>query len=214
MFKDPHEHLVIGITKARLADNIIPEEEILDVASGSLGEESLHRSFKGYTCIRIEQDDIALNQAMIAEVFKKGSVKNFVKMGFIQSNKIEEIFDKVRPTVEIKAMAIAEWIDTIDGIFSHHTIEIDFDQEKTFQAMSDALNSDELLSNSQRNEILRQLGLLNLKQAQKRDQWLQIASPTYVRTILGLLPKYRAVDRILAQSDNCALRVGLYKADM
>ena len=148
MFKDPREHLVIGVTKARLADNIIPEEDILDVAQGNVGEESLHRSFKGYTCIRIEQDDVALNQGMITEVFKKGCVKNYVKMGFIQSNKVEEIFDKVRPTTEIKAMAITEWIDTIDSIFSHHTIEIDFDQEKTFQAMNEALNSDELLSNN------------------------------------------------------------------
>ena len=113
-----------------------------------MGEESLHRSLKGYTGIRIEQDDIALNQAMIAEVFKKGCVKNYVKMGFIQSNKIEEIFDKVRPTTEIKAMAITEWIATIDSIFSKNSIEIDFDQEKTFQAMNEALNSDELLSNN------------------------------------------------------------------
>lgn len=34
MFKDPEKHLVIGITKARLTDNIIPEEEILDTAVG------------------------------------------------------------------------------------------------------------------------------------------------------------------------------------
>lgn len=76
MFKDPQKNLVIGITKARLADNIIPMEDILDVAMGQSGEESLNRSFKGYKCIRIEQDDVAMNQAMISEVFSKGCLKS------------------------------------------------------------------------------------------------------------------------------------------
>jgi hypothetical protein len=54
MFKDPSQHLVIGITKARLTDNIIPEEEVLDFAMGTVEDQELNRSFKGYTCIRIE----------------------------------------------------------------------------------------------------------------------------------------------------------------
>lgn len=154
MFKNPEDHLVIGVTKARLADSIIPQEEIIDVAMGQSGDEGSHRSFKNFTCIRIEQDDIGLNQQMIAEVFSKGCVKNYVKMGFIESRRIEEIFDKVKPTTEIRAMNTVEWINTIDAIFSSQTVQINFDQEKTFQSMSETLNSEELPSYNDRNEIL------------------------------------------------------------
>lgn len=104
MFKDPEEHLVIGITKARLTDNIIPEEEVLDVAMGQVDGQELNRSFKGFKCVRIEQDDVSMLQAMIKEVFKKGCVKGFVKMGFIQSNKIEDIFDKLKPNKDFDMM--------------------------------------------------------------------------------------------------------------
>lgn len=34
-----------------------------------------------------------------------------------------------------------------------------------------------------------------------------------MRTILGLLPKYAVVDKILISSNNCALHLGLYKVD-
>ena len=53
MFKDPEDHLVIGITKARLTDSIIPEDEVLDVAMGKVNDQEINRSFKGFNCIRI-----------------------------------------------------------------------------------------------------------------------------------------------------------------
>lgn len=65
MFAEPEKHLVIGITKARIASDIIDESEILDWATGRVGEESVHRSFKGYTCIQVEQDDTKMIQDMI-----------------------------------------------------------------------------------------------------------------------------------------------------
>jgi hypothetical protein len=55
---------------------------------------------------------------MISEVFKKGCVKDHVKMGFIQSSKIEDIFEKVQPSGDFDTMKITDWIQTIDEIFS------------------------------------------------------------------------------------------------
>ena len=104
MFKKPENHLVIGITKARLTDSIIPEDEVLDFAMGQVDDQELNRSFKGYTCIRVEQDDDNLIKEMISEVFKKGCVKDHVKMGFIQSSKIEDIFERVKPTSDFDTM--------------------------------------------------------------------------------------------------------------
>ena len=104
MFKKPENHLVIGITKARLTDSIIPEEEVLDFAMGQVDDQELNRSFKGYTCIRVEQDDDNLIKEMISEVFKKGCVKDHIKMGFIQSHKIEDIFERVKPTSDFDTM--------------------------------------------------------------------------------------------------------------
>lgn len=70
MFNEPEKHLVIGITKARLTDSIIPEEEILDTAVGkSSDDQEINRSFAGYTCVRIEQDDHDTLTEMIEQVF-------------------------------------------------------------------------------------------------------------------------------------------------
>ena len=55
---------------------------------------------------------------MIKEVLSKGCVKKYAKMGFIESKKIEEIFEKVKPSADIRAMNTIQWINTIDEIFS------------------------------------------------------------------------------------------------
>ena len=55
--------------------------------------------------------------------------------------------------------------------------------------------------------------MLQLSQQQKGFQWSQLADPTHIRTILGILPKYQAVNQLLIESDNTALQAGIYKAD-
>lgn len=118
MFKNPEQHLVIGITKARLTDNIIDEDEVLAFAMGTVEDQEINRSFKGYKCVRVEQDDDQLIKEMIEEVFKKGCVKDHIKMGFVHSNKIEDIFEKVKPGKDFDLMQITDWMQTIDNVFS------------------------------------------------------------------------------------------------
>ena len=48
MFKDPEEHLVVGITKAKMAEMSFSYEEILPVARGEHGQDI---SFNGFNVI-------------------------------------------------------------------------------------------------------------------------------------------------------------------
>ena len=84
-------------------------------------------------------------------------------MGFIESRKIEDIFDRIKPSIEMKVKTTADWIATIDQLFEEQTIQIDFDEASTFQMMNEALSKDQMIEDGERSEILRQLGLLNLK---------------------------------------------------
>ena len=54
---------------------------------------------------------------MIQEVIKKGCIKDHVRMGFIESRRIEDIFDRIKPSIEMKVKTTADWITTIDQLF-------------------------------------------------------------------------------------------------
>lgn len=62
MFKDPMEHLVIGITKNRMVSLQFEYDEVIDVALGANDEQV---SFKGFEVIQIEQDDVFTLKNMI-----------------------------------------------------------------------------------------------------------------------------------------------------
>ena len=51
MFEDPHKHITIAMTKARIVQEDFDEDEIIDVAKGKNGE---NRSFKDFKVIRVE----------------------------------------------------------------------------------------------------------------------------------------------------------------
>lgn len=67
MFKDPEEHLVIGITKSRIVEvNFGDADEVLSVARG---DENNTRSFKGYKNILVIEQDIPESiQSMIEAI--------------------------------------------------------------------------------------------------------------------------------------------------
>lgn len=90
MFKEPEKHLCVAITKAKMAEMSFDYDDILPTA---LGEEGQHVSFKGYNVIQVEQDDQETIIEMIDEVNKMGDVKPYVKQGFFDFRKIEEIFN-------------------------------------------------------------------------------------------------------------------------
>lgn len=100
MFKEPEKHVVIGITKTRLVQNTIGEDEIVSVAQGENGE---NISFKGYDVLIVEQDDTATIQEMLQMVMQKGCIKNNVRMGFIDENSIMKIFEREKLNNDIYA---------------------------------------------------------------------------------------------------------------
>lgn len=51
MFQDPEKHITIAFTKARIVQDSIEDDEIIDVALGVNGEQ---RNFKGYKVMRVE----------------------------------------------------------------------------------------------------------------------------------------------------------------
>ena len=54
---------------------------------------------------------------MIETINQKGNVQDHVKMGFIASSQIEKIFDRMKPSLDVKAKKVTDWIETIDQIF-------------------------------------------------------------------------------------------------
>lgn len=95
MFKDPEQHLTVAITKAKMAEMTYEYDEILSVA---LGENDEHISFRGYQVIQVEQYDPETMIEMIDKINEMGDIKPYVKQGFFDYRKIEELFQnqKVR----------------------------------------------------------------------------------------------------------------------
>lgn len=89
MFKDPEEHLVVGITKAKMAEMSFSYEEILPVARGEHGQDI---SFNGFNVIQVEQNDPETIKDMIEKVNQAGDIKPFIKQGFFDSKQIEKMF--------------------------------------------------------------------------------------------------------------------------
>lgn len=89
MFQDPEKHLTVAITKAKMVEMTYDYEDILPVA---LGENDEHISFRGYEVIQVEQNDPDTIIEMIEKVNKMGDIKPYVKLGFFDYRKIEELF--------------------------------------------------------------------------------------------------------------------------
>lgn len=96
MFKDPEEHLVVAITKAKMAEMSYAYDEILPVA---LGENDEDISFRGFKVIQVEQNDPQTIIDMIDKVNEVGDIKPFVKQGFFDYRKIEQIFFNERTKI-------------------------------------------------------------------------------------------------------------------
>ena len=99
MFQEPEEHVVIGITKARM-QQAFDDDELIDVATGSDGQQV---SFDGYTVVCVEQDDPKSIVAMLKAVSEKGSVQNHVCQGFLNPQEVQDLFKQVNATGEIEA---------------------------------------------------------------------------------------------------------------
>lgn len=69
-------------------------------------------------------------------------MKDSVSLGFVDDDRILSIFERSAPSSEMKALETAEWIQTLDEIFSRNTIKIEFDQERTFQNIKAMLESE------------------------------------------------------------------------
>jgi hypothetical protein len=65
MFRDPHKHVVIAITKAQLFNSQMDIDDVVDIAQGKDGQ---NVSFKGYTVIRVSQDQTETIQEMLDAV--------------------------------------------------------------------------------------------------------------------------------------------------
>ena len=66
MFKEPEKNIVIGITKSRMVETQLGDEE--DVIKVANGEDGQTVSFKGYTCVSVEQDNEASLKTMVTKI--------------------------------------------------------------------------------------------------------------------------------------------------
>lgn len=81
MFDQPEKHVVIGITKTRLYEETLGDEE--DILSIANGENDEQLNFKEYDVIVVEQDNEKSIQEMIEAVKAKGCAKRFARQGFV-----------------------------------------------------------------------------------------------------------------------------------
>ena len=72
-----------------MAEMTYDYDDILPVA---LGENDEHISFRGYQVIQVEQNNPETIVEMIDKINEMGDIKPFVKLGFFDYRKIEEIF--------------------------------------------------------------------------------------------------------------------------
>ena len=72
-----------------MAEMTYDYDDILPVA---LGENDEHVSFRGFQVIQVEQNDEDTIVEMIDKINQMGDIKPFVKQGFFDHRKIEELF--------------------------------------------------------------------------------------------------------------------------
>ena len=134
MFQDPEKHITIAFTKARIVQDSIDQDEILDVAQGNNGE---MRNFKGYKVMRVEQDDPILLQNIVQDVIERQDIKCRVKRGFFDPQLVEMVFREENPEQEVKNRQTLYWIECLQQRFEdnvgtlHIPPEQIFDQIKT-----------------------------------------------------------------------------------
>ena len=100
MFKEPEKNIVIGITKSRMVETQNGDED--DIIKVARGEEGQTVSFKGYSCVVVEQDDDQSLKDMLAAVMEKGCIKHCIKRGFLDSFEVLNMFNRVKPDEDLR----------------------------------------------------------------------------------------------------------------
>ena len=68
-------------------------EDIVDIAHGEDGQ---NVSFRGYTVVRVSQDDPDTVQEMLDEVRKKDCISEHVKMGFFDYSDLSKMLESIK----------------------------------------------------------------------------------------------------------------------
>ena len=68
-------------------------EDIVDIAQGEDGQ---NVSFRGYTVVRVSQDDPDTVQEMLDEVRQKDCISEHVKMGFFDYSDLSKMLESIK----------------------------------------------------------------------------------------------------------------------
>jgi len=85
--------VVIAVTKAQMFSSQMDPEDIVEIA---LGEDGQNVSFKGYTVVRVSQDEPDSIQEMLDEIRKKDCISDHVKMGFFDYSDLSRMLESIK----------------------------------------------------------------------------------------------------------------------
>lgn len=213
MFVEPEKNVVIGITKCRMVEEIFDMDELVDVALGNNGQ---NISFKDYTVLLVEQDDSQNIIEMLQKVTEKGCLKRHIRPGFLNPQDIEIMLSSIVPPQEQEIKQGMEWIGILNLAFTQrNNLLKDVKMEDVLQKICNKLEGTEF-TKVMRRSIISNLTTLKLHQRCISDGWRKLASPVEYKSILGLFPKYKFINRLQYNDrmSNPVLDSGLYQLDL
>lgn len=213
MFDQPEKHIVIGITKTKLFEDSLGDAD--DILSIAKGEDDETLSFKEYECVIVEQDDVSSMQDMIQAVKEKGCAKRYARRGFIDSQEVEKMFARVKPEQDIKTLKNTEWVQMIQQQLSKKVDQPPVPFETIMAEIQESIKSD-VFNLQLTTQVLNNLKALIFHQRQTKEMWDSLAEPTQVVSILGQIPEYNFIEKILMSERhyNPALTSSLYQFDL
>lgn len=115
----------------------------------------------------------------------------------------------------MEGMEQTQWIERLTALFVSKVPQLDTNMDEILRKLDQALKA-KVLPDQLISQLTQDLEKLIEYQLKIKDQWLSIQNPEKFKSILGVIPEYKFVNRILENKryNNPSLNNGLYQIDL
>lgn len=215
MFHEPEKHLVVGITKAKMAEMSFQYDEILPVARGEHGQDI---SFQGFNVIQVEQNDPETIQDMIKQINETGDIKPYIKQGFFDPKQIEKMFSTEGNSISYALDPDRQGINLVNllaKLFEQKITQPERNLEDIISPFEQQGGARKVFNDNDLNDVLENLQQVVIQAYDIKECWDSLKDVMDVKSILGQLDEFKYIAKIMDNDkyDNPALNLGFYKVD-
>lgn len=153
---------------------------------------------------------------MLKKVTEKGCVKQHVREGFINPHEIDNMLQTIIPVGCVDVNQVIDWVQVLNKSFIPQSGQTSTKNMQSIMLKIQSTIQEKELTMDHRHSILKSLRTLNLHQSHLSGGWRLLASPIDYKSILGLISKYRYINRILYNDrfTNPTLNACFYQLDL